>query len=80
MAGGFNDAAKHSQVVLFRRVSRDWMEGRIYDVKKMLNDKSLSEDVHLGPGDMVFVPDSRLSKIRRFLPVPTAGMNVSPLP
>jgi polysaccharide export outer membrane protein len=80
IAGGFNDSAKHSQVVLFRRVSRDWMEGKVLDVKKMLNDKSLSEDLHLKPGDMVFVPTSRMSKIRRFIPVPSMGMSVNPIP
>ncbi len=78
IAGGFNDSAKHSQVVLFRRVSRDWMEGRVLDIKKMLNDKSLSEDLHLRPGDMVFVPESRISKIRRYLPVPNMGVALNP--
>jgi polysaccharide export outer membrane protein len=81
IAGGFSDTAKHSQVVLYRRVSRDWMEGRVLNVKKMLNDKSLSEDLHLKPGDMVFVPQSLISKIRRFVPVPSMGMSVSgPIP
>jgi polysaccharide biosynthesis/export protein len=78
IAGGFNDSAKHSQVVLFRRVSRDWMEGTVLDIKKMLNDKSLSEDLHLRPGDMVFVPESRISKIRRYLPVPNMGVALNP--
>jgi len=78
IAGGFNDSAKHSQVVLFRRVSRDWMEGKVLDVKKMLNDKSLSEDLHLKPGDMIFVPQSRVSKIRRFISVPNMGIALNP--
>jgi polysaccharide export outer membrane protein len=78
IAGGFNDSAKHSQVVLFRRVSRDWMEGKVLDVKKMLNDKSLSEDLHLKHGDMVFVPQNRISKFRRYIPVPGVGMAVNP--
>jgi len=80
IAGGFSDTAKHSQVVLFRRVSRDWMEGRVLNVKKMLNDKSLSEDLHLKPGDMLFVPQSQISKIRRFVPVPSMGMSMNPIP
>jgi polysaccharide biosynthesis/export protein len=80
IAGGFSDTAKHSQVVLYRRVSRDWMEGRVLNVKKMLNDKSLSEDLHLKPGDMVFVPQSLISKIRRFVPVPSMGMSMNPIP
>jgi polysaccharide biosynthesis/export protein len=80
IAGGFNDSAKHSQVVLFRRVSCDWMEGKVLDVKKMLSDKSLSEDLHLKLGDMVFVPQSRISKIRRYIPVPGIGIGVNTIP
>jgi polysaccharide biosynthesis/export protein len=80
IAGGLNDTAKHSQVVLFRRVSRDWMEAKVLDVKKMLNDKSLREDMHLKPGDMVFVPQSLTSKIRRFIPVPGMNVGISPIP
>jgi len=76
MAGGFNDSAKHSQVLLFRRISKDWMEGRIVDVKKMLSQKNLSEDPHLQPGDMIFVPESRVSKIRRFIPAPGFGIPI----
>src|SRR5204862_6370630 len=36
MAGGFTQQAKHSQVVLFRRVSLDVAESHLVDVKKML--------------------------------------------
>jgi polysaccharide biosynthesis/export protein len=80
IAGGFNDSAKHSQVVLFRRVSQDWVETRVLDVKKMLNDKNLAEDLHLKPGDMVFVPQSQVSKIRRYIPVPGIGIGMNPIP
>lgn len=76
VAGGFKDSAKHSQVVLFRRVSDDWMEAKILDVKKMEAKRDLSEDMHLRPGDMVFVPKNRLSKIARFLP--TSNMSLFP--
>jgi polysaccharide biosynthesis/export protein len=41
MAGGFTEAAKHSQVLLFRRVSDEWMEAKIINVKKMLRDGNL---------------------------------------
>jgi|SRR5579864_557112 len=76
IAGGFNGSARHSQVLLFRRVSQDWMEGRIVDVKKMLSQKNLSEDLHLQPGDMIFVPESRVSKIRRFIPATGLGIPI----
>lgn len=78
MAGGFTDSAKHSQVLLFRRVSRDWMEAKVLNLKKMISNKNVAEDLHLVPGDMIFVPESRVSKIRRFVPVPGVGVGVNP--
>jgi len=53
---------------LFRRVSDEWVESKVLDVKKMQNSHNLSEDVHLRPGDMVFVPKSKISKIQPYLP------------
>jgi polysaccharide biosynthesis/export protein len=73
MAGGFQDSAKHSQVLLFRRVSDQWVSAQIFDVKKMEATKNLSEDPLLHPGDMLFVPKNRLSKIRPFLPTSSMG-------
>jgi len=77
IAGGLTDSAKHSQVLLFRKVSSDWMEGRILDVKKMLNQKNLSEDLHLKPGDMIIVPQSKVSKIRRYIPATGLGIGIN---
>ena len=62
MAGGFNDSAKHSQVVLYRHVSPDWMEATVIDVKKMLAQRNLSEDCMVKPGDLIYVPQSTSSK------------------
>jgi polysaccharide export outer membrane protein len=80
MAGGFTPAAKHSQVWLFRRVSNDWMEVQKLNLKKMLNAADLREDLHLRPGDMIYVPKNNLSKIQHFLPVASLGMFFNPLP
>jgi polysaccharide export outer membrane protein len=68
MAGGFLSSAKHSQVVLFRRASDEWVEAKLIDVKKMENKRNLSEDLHLQPGDMLFVPKNKYSKIESFIP------------
>lgn len=78
VAGGFLDTAKHSQVVLYRRVSEDWVEAKVLDMKKMLNTKDLREDLHLRPGDMIFVPQNRISRIERFLPIPRGNVMVNP--
>jgi protein involved in polysaccharide export with SLBB domain len=67
MAGGFTTNAKHSQVVLFRQVSSDMVEAHLLNVKHMLNSRNLSEDMHLQPGDMLYVPKNVLSKIMPFL-------------
>ena len=74
IAGGLTGQAKHSQVVLFRRVNDDLVESRVLDLKKMLNNRSLKEDAHLVSGDLVFVPQNRISKISRFLTRPSVSM------
>jgi polysaccharide export outer membrane protein len=77
IAGGFTHEAKHSQVVLFRRVNDDLVEARVFNVKKMLKQKNLSELSLLRPGDMVFVPQNSVSKVERFLSKPSLSMYVS---
>jgi polysaccharide biosynthesis/export protein len=67
IAGGFDDKSKHSQVVLFHPVSGGF-EAKVINVKKLMADKNLSEDIQLQPGDMLFVPQNSLSKIKPFLP------------
>jgi polysaccharide biosynthesis/export protein len=74
IAGGFTSQAKHSQVVLFRRVNDDLVETRLLNLKKMLKQSSLREDAHLRPGDLVFVPQNSISKISRFLSRPSMSM------
>jgi polysaccharide biosynthesis/export protein len=68
IAGGFQSDAKHSQVVLFRRVDDQWTEAKLIDVKKMENHRDLSEDPFLHSGDMLWVPKNVLGKIDRFIP------------
>lgn len=68
IAGGFNDQAKHSQVVLFRKLLDGIVETHVLNVKSMLASRNLEEDMELKPGDMLFVPQNRISRIRKFLP------------
>jgi len=74
IAGGFTQDAKHSQVLLFRRVNDELVEARIFNLKKMLQEKNLAEDPHLQPGDLIFVPQNAISKIGRFLSRPSASL------
>lgn len=74
IAGGFTGSSKHSQVLLFRRVSNDWAEVKILNVKKMFQAGNLTEDVHLQPGDMFFVPQNVISKVRPWIPYTSISM------
>jgi polysaccharide export outer membrane protein len=78
MAGGFTPQAKHSQVVLFRRVSEQFAEARVLNIKRLLKNRDLKEDVRLRSGDLVFVPQNRISKLQHYIPIPTLGMYYNP--
>jgi polysaccharide export outer membrane protein len=78
IAGGFQETAKHSQVLLFRRVNSEWVSAKIINVKEMEKKGNLGEDPYLHPGDMLFVPKNRLSKIKPFLPTASMGTFVNP--
>lgn len=76
IAGGFTDKSKHSRVVIYRRQPNGWQEVSLLDMKKMLNRNDLTEDVHLHPGDLIFVPQNNLSKIKSFIPSTGLGMSL----
>ena len=79
IAGGFTGSSKHSQVLLFRRVSNDWAEVKVLNVKKMFQAGNLTEDLHLQPGDMFYVPQNAISKIKPWVPYTgvTTGFNAT---
>jgi polysaccharide biosynthesis/export protein len=78
IAGGFSPRAKHSQVVLFRRISEDSVESHVLNIKALLKSRELREDVHLRAGDVVFVPQNVISKIRQFLPASSLSLYANP--
>lgn len=73
MAGGFTSKGRRNNIILFRRVSDNWVSATKVNLKHMLTSKDLTEDLQLHPGDMIFVPQNRLSKIKPFMPLPTLG-------
>ena len=78
IAGGINERSKHTQVLLFRKVSDQWMEVKQLDLKTMIKSMDLSEDLHLRPGDMIYVPKNTMSKIKPWIPIPTFGVRANP--
>ena len=79
IAGGFTEKAKRREVLLFRRVSPEWAEVKKINVSGMVDKRDLSEDLYLRPGDMVLVSKSQISKITRFIPIPSLGMYFYPI-
>jgi len=67
VAGGFSPSAK-TQVFLYRAVSDNWAEVRELKLKDLLGGKNIAEDVHLRPGDMIFVPENFITKFKKYVP------------
>lgn len=67
VGGGLSSSAK-SQVFVLHRVSADWVEVKRLDIRKVMTGKKANEDIHLQPGDLVFVPDKFISRFRHYLP------------
>ncbi len=79
IAGGFTESSKHSQVVLFHPTGDGMFESKVLDIKHLLETHNLSEDVRLQPGDMLYVPQNTISKIRKFLPSSSVGAYLNPM-
>ena len=78
-AGGLlNERASKKQVVIFRPQSNGTYESRVIDVAALLKPKPTTEDVRVLPGDIIYVPQNKASKIKPYLPTPSAGAFISP--
>jgi len=78
IAGGFNDSSKHSQVLLFRQMNNDWYEVKLLDLKRILQGHEVNEDAEIHTGDMLYVPQNTLSKIKKFIPSSAIGTYYQP--
>lgn len=80
VAGGLQSSAKE-QAFLFHRTSKDWFKVEKINLKDVYNGKHVNEDAYLKPGDMVFVPESKISKFRKYVPYSlNAGTYLAPTP
>ena len=67
IAGGFAPTAK-TQVFLYRRNDTGWVEAKEMKLKDFLHGKNIQEDIDIRPGDMIFVPEKTITKIRKYIP------------
>ena len=79
-AGGLlNDRARKKEIVVFRPQGNGTYESRVIDIKKMLNAKgAAAEDFALFPGDIIYVPQNKASKVQRYLPSTNVGGYIAP--
>ena len=78
-AGGMlNERARKTEVVVFRPQGNGTYESRVIDLKKMLMAKGVQEDFAIAPGDIIYVPQNRMSKVQRYLPSTNIGTYVVP--
>lgn len=82
IAGGFTEKSKHSEVVLFRPTADGRFDSKVLNIKKLLAKRDLSEDARLLPGDVLYVPQNKYSKVRPYIPSPSTGAGIyySPVP
>lgn len=79
LAGGFKNSSKHSQVLLLRKVDNTQAETKLLDLKSLISQRTLQEDTELRSGDMLYVPQNRISKIERFVKWTNIGMFLNPI-
>jgi polysaccharide biosynthesis/export protein len=77
IAGGVNDKAKITSIVLYHRTEGGFA-GTVFNLKKLLSARNLSEDPRLQPGDLVYVPQNTFSHFRPFLPTASMGAYYNP--
>jgi polysaccharide export outer membrane protein len=78
LAGGMKEGARSSQVVVFRRINTDTAEVKLLNLKSIRRTADLENDLTLQPGDMVFVPRDKISKIERFMKLANVAAFMAP--
>jgi polysaccharide export outer membrane protein len=78
LAGGMKEGARASQVVVFRRINSDTAEVKLLNLKDIRRTSDLENDLTLQPGDMVYVPRDRISKLERFMKLASVAAFMAP--
>ena len=66
IGGGFLPTAK-TRVYLYHREGAGWREAKELNLRDVLTSKNLEEPL-MQPGDMIFVPEKSITKVRKYFP------------
>ena len=79
LAGGLKEGAKASQIVVFRKLNySDLAEVKVLNLKSIRRTSDLENDLTLQPGDMIFVPRDKITKIERFMRLASVAAFIAP--
>lgn len=79
LAGGFNERAKTSKVVVFRKINKDMARVSIIDLKKVRKTSDLENDMQLESGDIIFIPQNKFSKFEKFVRLTSIANILNPI-
>ena len=68
IAGGMTMQTAKTQIFLFHRTSKDWVEVKKVNLHDVLNGKHANEDAMIQSGDMIYVPEKFISNFRKYVP------------
>jgi len=68
VAGGMIMLSAKTQIFLFHRTSKDWVEVKKVNMRDILKGKNVNEDAMIQPGDMIYVPEKFITNFRKYVP------------
>jgi len=74
VAGGFDNSAKHSQILVMHKASSDLVQVTMVDLRQVMKGKELNKDLEVRPGDTIFAPKSAFAKFAPYIPTSSMGM------
>lgn len=74
VAGGMTMQTAKTQVFLFHRTSKDWVEVKKVNLRDVLKGKNVNEDAMVLPGDMIYVPEKFIANFRKYVPYTVGGI------
>jgi polysaccharide export outer membrane protein len=78
MAGGFTNGAKSGQVIVFRKFNDTLAEVKQLNLTRVTRTAQLEHDMALQPGDIVYVPHDRISRLQHYMQLTNLGFYASP--
>lgn len=79
MAGGFKISARHTQIILIHRINNTIGETQLIDYRSLEKPRKGQELIALKPGDIIIVPQSKLSKVERYVKIVDTGVYYNPV-